>query len=336
VLLIGHLDTVFEKDSPFQRFERVSDSLARGPGVCDMKGGDVIMLLALHALKSAGQLDRLSFDVELTGDEEKAGLPHSLSRKDLKAAAEWADVAIGFEDGAGDPRTAVVARRSASSWTLRTSGQPSHSSQIFRPEVGSGAIYEASRILAAFHDSLRGEPYLTFNPGVILGGTSIGYDPEATRGTAFGKNNVVAESTVVSGDLRTISLEQRERAKVSMQRITGTHLPQTSAEITFDDGYPPLAPSDGNRRLLALYDRASQDLGFGAVEGVDPSRAGAADVSFADGLVDMAIDGIGQMGDGGHTVKETARLGTFGSQAKRIAITLLRLSEEWRRRGRGR
>jgi glutamate carboxypeptidase len=327
LLLIGHLDTVFEKDSPFQRYARVDDSTARGPGIIDMKGGDVIILLALHALADAGALDRLSITVMLSGDEEHQGDPVSLARADLYQAADWADVSIGFEDGAGDPRSAVVARRGSSSWTLRTAGHPAHSSQIFTPEVGSGAIYEAGRILAAFHDSLSHETYLTVNPGLVLGGTTLGLVPEAGRGTAAGKTNVVPESTVVEGDLRAVSLEQRERAKEIMRRIVARHLPRTSATIVFDDGYPPLSPAPGNRRLLALYDRASQDLGLGSVEAVDPARAGAADVSFTEGRVEMALDGIGLMGGGGHTVEETADLRTLPSQAKRAAVLLWRLSQ---------
>jgi glutamate carboxypeptidase len=332
VLLIGHLDTVFERDSPFQRFERFSDSTARGPGVIDMKGGDVVMLLALRALAEAGVLDRLSFRVVLTGDEEKAGLPHALSRRDLLQAADWADLAIGFEDGDGDPTTAVIARRGASSWRLRTAGQPAHSSQVFRPEVGDGAIYEAARILDAFRDSLSAQPLLTANPGVILGGTTVTFDGEQNRGMAFGKTNVVAESTVVAGDLRAISLPQREAAKATMRRIVEAHRTRTGAEIVFEDGYPPLAPSDGNRRLLATFDQASRDLGLGAVVEVDPARAGAADVSFAEGRVEQALDGVGLMGTGGHTTAETADLRWLARNASRVAVMLLRVAEE-RRRG---
>ena len=326
VLLIGHLDTVFEPDSPFQRYQRLDDSTARGPGICDMKGGNVIMLLALRALHETGALDRLQISVVLSGDEENAGSPLALARRDLVHAAEAADIAIGFEDGAGDPRMAVVSRRSASSWMLRTSGKPSHSSQIFRSEIGSGAIFEAARILQSFRDSLAREPYLTFNPGVIVGGTSAVLDSRTSRGTAFGKNNVVAESTLVSGDLRALSIEQRERAKALMQRIAAAHLPHGGAELKFNDMYPPLAPADGNRRLLAMFDRASQDLGFGAVSAVDPARAGAADVSFTEGHIEMAMDGVGLMGEGGHTVEETADLRTLGSQAKRMAVMLGRLA----------
>jgi glutamate carboxypeptidase len=325
VLLIGHLDTVFEADSPFQRYTATSDTTAAGPGVSDMKGGNVVMLLALGALAETGGLDRLAVTVFLAGDEEKAGAPIDLARRDLRAAAERADVAIGFEDGDDDPRTAVIARRGASSWKLRTSGRPYHSSQIFSDAVGSGAVFEAARILAAFHEALRGEDYLTMNPGLIVGGTTVTLDTEQARGTAFGKNNVVAESTLVSGDLRTLSEAQRETAKEVMREIVAEHHPGTDAVITFSDKYPPLAPTDGNRRLLALYDQASRDLGFGPVTAVDPARAGAADVSFTAGLVEMAMDGVGLMGDGGHTVDETADLRTFPVQAKRMAVLLWRL-----------
>jgi len=325
VLLIGHLDTVFEKDSPFQHYEALTDTTARGPGVCDMKGGDVILLLALQALKETGMLDRLTVTVVLTGDEEKHGLPLDRARADLLQAT--ADVAIGFEDGDGDPHHAVIARRGASEWSLRVWGTPAHSSQIFRPDIGGGAIYESARILGEFRDSLTVEPYLTVNPGAIVGGTAISFDREESRGTAFGKSNVIAETTLVSGDLRTLSIEQRENAKAIMQRIVAASPSHVGAEITFTDGYPPLAPGDGNRRLLALYDRASRDLGLGPVEPVDPSRAGAADVSFTSGRVAMAIDGVGMRGDGGHTVGETALLSWLPRQAQRAALLLSRLPE---------
>src|SRR6266850_1064753 len=215
ILLIGHLDTVFERDSSFQKFERLSETSARGPGIIDMKGGDVVMLLALQALREAGALDRLSLVAILIGDEEDSGAPLSLARRDLVEAATWADVAIGFEDGAGDPRTAVIARRGSGGWRLETTGRPAHSSQVFRPDIGSGAIYEASRILAAFHQALRGEDDPTVNPGVILGGTSITFDGDESRGATFGKSNVVAEHGTVAGDLRSISIAQRERAKAT-------------------------------------------------------------------------------------------------------------------------
>jgi glutamate carboxypeptidase len=326
-LLIGHLDTVFERDSPFQKFERISESQARGPGVCDMKGGDVIILQALKALQAAGALSTMNITVVMTGDEESAGDPQSAARAALVEAAKGADVAIGFEDGAGDPRTAVIGRRGTTGWTLTVKGKPAHSSQIFRADIGYGAIFEAARIVNAFRETLAGEPHLTFNPALVVAGTQVQFDKVQARGTAFGKDNVIPEHAIVSGDLRALSTEQFASARQRMEAIVkSSPLAQTSAEITFDEGYPPLAPTDGNRKLLEMYDRASRDVNAGPVAAVDPDRAGAADVSFVAGQVPMILDGVGLMGTGGHTIQETADLTTLPSQTKRAALVLYRLS----------
>jgi glutamate carboxypeptidase len=283
------------------------------------------MLLALRALRDAGLLDHCQITVVLTGDEEKAGLPLSESRRHLVEAARAADIAIGFEDGDGDPATAVVARRGSSTWRLEVSGTPAHSSQIFRDEYGHGAIFECARLLQAFEDSLAGEPYLTFNPGVIVGGTQVDLDAASNRGNAFGKSNVIAGSALVLGDLRSLSIAQRDKAKQTMQRIVAATSPRTSASLSFDDGYPPMEPRAAHRELLSQFNQVSLDLGFGAVTAVDPARAGAADVAFAAPHVTMALDGVGLMGSGGHTVDEVADLRTLSLQAKRVAVLLARL-----------
>src|SRR4051794_40934267 len=147
ILLIGHLDTVFEKDSPFQRFDRIDKSSARGPGVIDMKGGDVIMIAALKGLQAVGALASLNIVGVMNGDEEAAGAPLMRARETLVSAAAGAKAAIGFEDGPGDPRFAVTSRRGVSRWRLAVTAMPAHSSQVFRDGIGYGAIFEAARIL---------------------------------------------------------------------------------------------------------------------------------------------------------------------------------------------
>ena len=326
LLLIGHLDTVFEPSSPFQHFEQLDDSTARGPGVIDMKGGDVIIVAALRALRSAGLLDSLNVTVVFDGDEEDAGSPLREARRTLLDAARGAAAALGFEDGPGDPHVAVIARRGDEAWTLRTTGTPAHSSQIFQPEVGAGAVYEASRVLSEFYRRLAGQRYLTFNPGLALGGTAVTLDSTSVSGFAEGKTNVVAGRMTVTGDLRTISPEQLAAAKRDMQAIVARHLPHTTAELTFEPGYPPMAPTAGNTRLLAMYDRVSRDLGLWPVTAVDPSKAGAADVSFVASLVPMKIDGIGLSGHDDHTTGETADLRMLPVQTKRAALLLHRLT----------
>lgn len=327
ILLIGHLDTVFEPSHPFQEYEMINDSLIRGPGVIDMKGGNVIILLALKALKDAGILNKMPIEVVLTGDEEKSGSPLHLSKKALTEAAKRADIALAFENADGDPRTIVVTRRGSAGWRLEVTGNAAHSSQIFTEKVGVGAIYETSRILTEFYTQLSKEEHLTFNPGVILGGTAVSYDKDKNGGTAFGKSNVVAQQTIVNGDIRAVSLEQLTRAKETMTQIASKNMPGTSAVLTFKPGgYPPFTETQGNRKLLEFYSQVSKDLGYGPVDAVHPRKAGAADVSFTSGYVDMAIDGMGLCGTDDHTANETGNLNYLPIQAKRAAVLMYRLA----------
>jgi glutamate carboxypeptidase len=326
IVLVGHLDTVFEADSPFQKFERINATTAKGPGIIDMKGGNVIMIQALRALDAAGLLKSLNLVVVMTGDEESSGRPLSTAREALVTAAAGARAALGFEDGDGDPAHAVVSRRGSTNWRLDVSGKAAHSSQVFSDDVGPGAIYETSRILNTFRERLSNQLHLTFNPGVIVGGTSVQVDPAQSRGTAFGKTNVVAERVTVLGDIRALTRQQFANAQADMQQIARQWLPHTVAELTFDEGYPPLAPSVGNEQLLVIYNQASNDLGFGTVSAVNPDRAGAADVSFLAGTVPMIIDALGMKGRDGHTPGETADLTAMPKQSKRAALLISRLA----------
>ena len=328
ILLIGHLDTVFEPDSPFQKFERVNATTARGPGIIDMKGGDVIIIYALKALEAAGLLKSMSITVVMTGDEEAVGRPLAKAREALIAAARGARAAIGFEDGDGDPAHAVTARRGSTNWRLDVTGKAAHSSQIFREDIGAGAVFEAARILNTFRERLASQAHLTFNPGVVLGGTAVDVDAAHTRGTASGKTNIIAERATVLGDIRALTREQFATAQAAMQQIAKQSLAHTTAELTFDEGYPPLAPSAGNEQLLVAYNRASRDLGLGTVTAVSPDKAGAADVSFVAGIVPMIIDAVGLKGRDDHTPGETADLTTMSVQTKRAAVLLARLAKQ--------
>jgi glutamate carboxypeptidase len=326
VLLIGHLDTVFEREHPFQRYERQGDK-AIGPATADMKGGIVVALAALEAMHAQRVLEDLRITVVLHGDEEDAGTPIESARATLVQAAEAADIAIGLENADDDPKTAVVARRSSSRWQLKVSGTSAHSSQIFTEQVGAGAIYELARILHRFYEELSGEDFLTFNPGLVAGSTQLDYSSEPLRAETFGKDNIVAPEAVASGDLRAITLQQREQTKERMRKIVSENLPGTRATIEFDDGYPPMAPTESNKKLLTMYDEVSRDLGFGPVTAVDPRKAGAADVSFAADHVDMAIDGLGLLGGDSHTPQEFADLTSFQTQTQRLAVLLYRLGK---------
>ena len=322
LLLIGHLDTVFEADSPFQTFER-NGTMAYAPGGNDMKGGNVVILYALKALHDLNLLKDATITVAYTGDEERTGKPLSISRKDLIEAAKASDIALGFETATGF-NNATIARRGASGWKVETAGKRAHSSGVFSERTGAGAIFELSRILHQFYKEVRGEEYLTFNPGNILGGTFVNYETLKSSGTAYGKSNVVAQTAVVHGGLRFISETQKENARAKMRAIVDNHLPSTNATITFTDSYPAMGPTVANKALLNELSAVSEALGFGEVEAYDPGRRGAADISFVADYV-SGLDGLGSMGTGAHTPQETVDLATFNALIQRTAVFIYRL-----------
>ena len=323
LLLIGHLDTVFEENSPFQSFIR-QDSIAFGPGANDMKGGNVVILYALKALNELNLLRNASITIAFIGDEESTGKPLSISRKDLIEAGKEADIALGYENASGFDY-ATIARRGASGWSVETQGVRAHSSSIFNEQIGAGAIFEMSRILNSFYEEVRGEEYLTFNPGTLLGGTFVNYNMKKSSGEVFGKSNVVAQKAIVSGGLRFISEEQKENTRSKMRKIVAQNLPQTTASISFNDSYPAMKPTEGNLALLAELDQVSKDLGQGGVKPYDPLKRGAADISFVADFTD-GIDGLGTMGDGAHTPQETVNLNTMNALIQRSAILIYRLT----------
>ncbi len=325
LLLIGHLDTVFEADSPFQTFER-NGTMAYAPGGNDMKGGNVVILYALKALHDLNLLKDATITVAYTGDEERTGKPLSISRKDLIEAAKASDIALGFETATGF-NNATIARRGASGWKVETAGKRAHSSGVFSERTGAGAIFELSRILHQFYKEVRGEEYLTFNPGNILGGTFVNYETLKSSGTAYGKSNVVAQTAVVHGGLRFISETQKENARAKMRAIVDNHLPSTNATITFTDSYPAMGPTAANKALLNELSAVSEALGFGEVEAYDPGRRGAADISFVADYV-SGLDGLGSMGTGAHTPQETVDLATFNALIQRTAVFIYRLTRD--------
>lgn len=326
VLLIGHLDTVFEADSPFQTFVRDGDK-AVGPGVGDDKGGIVVILSALRAMQAAGTLKDANVTVVLTGDEERTGAPLSISRRDLIAAGKAAAFALEFEGLAMENGRdfGTIARRSSTNWTLRTTGRTGHSSTVFSDNLGYGAIYELTRILDAFRRELA-EPNLTYNVGVMAGGTPATLAADEFHVAAAGKTNIVAETAVARGDLRALTPEQEARARERMQTIVNQHLPRTTAELTFGQtGYPPMAPTEGNRDLLARLNAVNRDLGLPEMAEYDPARRGAADSGFVAADV-PTLGGLGMAGSGAHAEGESVDLTSLTRQAQRAAVLISRLS----------
>jgi glutamate carboxypeptidase len=318
LLLIGHFDTVFEGEG--QKFVR-QDSIARGAGTSDMKGGDVILLYALKALAATGQLDRMDVTVVITGDEEASGRPLELARRDLIEAAKRNDVAASFEGGSRE--FASITRRGSSNWILKVTGRQAHSAGVFGSNYG--AIYEVARILNTFRERLVGDPGLTFNPGLIGGGAELTVDTSGYTYAVSGKTNIIAPTAEVRGDLRFLTEEQKQRARGVMREIVAKNLPGTTAEISFEDSYPAMPLTKAGEAILAQYDTVSRALGYPAVKALDASRRGAGDLSFVAPLV-PGIDGLGALGSGAHSPQESVHLPSLQMQTERAAVFLARLA----------
>lgn len=331
LLLIGHMDTVFEKESSFQTYSLLpgnDGNIATGPGVNDMKGGLVVMLTALGAMQSAGVLDTAEIRIVLSGDEERHGDPIGVTRRDMMDAAKSSDVALEFESGVRlkGVDTASISRRSSVTWHLDTTGKSGHSSQIFSENMGYGAIYELTRIVDAFRTQLP-EAGLTFNVGLVLGGSTAALNDTKVGGAATGKANIVPPMAMAIGDIRTLDNGQTERIEQKMREIVGKHLPRTGATISFDEGYPAMPATEAGHDLVRQLNAVNASLGFPAMPELDPMLRGAGDIAFVapycPGLV-----GVGATGEGAHAETETVFLDSIPKQAKRNALLMYRLSQE--------
>ena len=330
MLLIAHLDTVFEPHSPFQRWTRRGD-IAEGPGAGDDKGGIAVILAAVRAMKAAGTLKNAAIVVFLTGDEEDAASPIDATRGKLIEYGKWADVALDFEGLAVDEGREMgsTARRSSDSWTVTVTAKSGHSSGIFRPDTGYGAVYELARIVDTFRRELP-EAKLTYNVGLVAGGETMELSADKIRAAATGKTNIIAPSATARGDLRALSQEQIDRAKAKMQAIVAQSLPGTKAQISFDEGgYPPMAPTEGNRSILTRLNAVNRDMGLPEMGELDPEKRGAGDISFVARDVD-SLAGFGPDASGSHAPGETVNIPSIAKQSKRAAILMSRLAAERR------
>ena len=323
LFLIGHLDTVFEPDMEPNPYKQLNDSTSTGQGVNDMKGGDMIILSALKVLYRLGYLKNTSVTAYFTGDEEKSGQPTEVSRADFIERAKHCDIALGFE-GANGLNTVATARRGASGWQLTVKGKQAHSAGVFSNNYG--AIYEAARIVNAFRETLSTEKYLTFNPGIFVGGSAIDYDSGKIEASVSGKTNIISPITYVQGDLRFLTEAQKNNARERMKKISTTdHLAATTAIISFTDGIPSMEPTAGNNALAETMSKLTVDMGIGPTKAGDPGSRGAGDISYIAKYLDC-LDGLGASGGGAHAPGETLNLKEYPILIQRAAIVIYRLT----------
>lgn len=322
ILLVAHLDTVFSSDSAFQRFVLSADEKhASGPGVIDDKGGLVTILFALKALHHVGELKNANITVVLVGDEELAAKPTDISRKVLIDAAKNSDLALGFEFGLS-PNELIVGRRGLSEWVLTSTGTSQHSSTIFQPTVGFGAVFELSRVLNEIRSELSQIPGLTINPGLLLGGQKVLENSEEGTGIANGKKTIISAQALAHGDMRFLTDEQRDSAEQAMVRVANHSLLGTTSTLEFRHFMPVMTATEANLRLLAEYSAVSQKLGGPILQAIPPETRGGADISYIARYIPASLDGLGPWGAGAHSEKETLNVDSLLVATKRAALFL--------------
>lgn len=322
LLLIGHLDTVFPS-SPQHRFQYLPNNWAKGIGVSDMKGGDVVIIQALKALQSLNLLEDTTIAVAFMGDEENSGQPHTISRALLIKLAKESDVVLDFESGPPS-----LGRRGITRWTLETMGLQQHSSLIFQPQVGYGAIYEMARILNQFAYRFAHTENLTINPSIVCGGTSLNFNAEERSGTVSGQTNVVAKTGVASGDLRYISDNQKLQTEKTMNKIVHANYPHTKAKISFTDLTPPMTPNFQNVILLHKLQSINHFFTATKLSSLPPKLRGGGDISFIAKYVPAGLVGLGPIGKYEHSLDEIVDLNSMHTASKRAALLIYMLTKQ--------
>lgn len=308
LLLMGHLDTVFPLDSPFQTFSRVGDTVF-GPGVADMKGGLVVMLYALKALHEAGELENISLSVLLNSDEEMGSLS---SRRFLEEQAQLHDYGLVYESSGAN--TMVRQRKGLGQARFVVHGKASHAGGAHAQ--GRSAIKELAYKIVEIERMTDYESGVTVNVGVINGGEA---------------RNTIAPCAEALVDLRYPESQQGVDAVTQFEQIFNTVFSYSvdSGELTTESWTnlhrPPKIPTEQSDRLLdktiAIGRLLGQELGVS-------NSGGGTDGSLTQAMGLPTLDSLGVSGSGAHSDREQASAASILQRAKLSAILMQRLSTE--------
>ena len=308
LLLMGHMDTVFPPDSPFQEFS-LEDGLIRGPGVFDMKGGLVVMLYALKALDEFGLLDDKTISVLLNSDEEVGSLS---SRQHLEQQARQHDYGLVFEGSVNNNQ--IRQRKGLGQARFVVHGRASHAGAAHQD--GRSAIRELAYKIIEIEDMTDYETGLTVNVGLVSGGEA---------------RNMVAPCAEAYVDLRYPLPQQGEAARQKFEDIAASlySVPadsdEISAELWVNLHRPPKIPTPASDRLL--YRTVAIGALLGEQIGIADSGGGT-DGSLTQAAGLPTLDSLGLIGSGGHSQREQAELSSFVRTTRRAAILIYRLLNE--------
>jgi len=304
IFLCGHLDTVFASGHPFQKARQISDDVLNGPGVADLKGGLLVMLLALTALERSPWADRIGWEVLFNPDEE---IGSQGSAPLLLEAASRNDFGLIFEPAYSDGGLASE-RKGSGNFDLVIEGRAAHAGR--NPEDGRNAIALAAELALSLHRLNGQRPGLTLNLGYTHGGGAL---------------NIVPDRAVLKFNVRTSQPSDECWLEEQLDRLLTRANDRDDFRVERFGGFtrPPKIISAGTARLQSLLGDCGRDLGLdlqfrpngGCCVGNNLSAAGLANV-----------DNLGVVGGDIHSDREWMRLSSLAERAKLNAGLMLKLA----------
>jgi len=302
LLLIGHMDTVFDEGTAAERPYRSDGERAFGPGVTDMKAGLLAGIHAIAALHQAGTRPSITF---VANPDEEIGSPFSTSF--IRTLAPRHDVALVLECARANGDI-VSSRKGIADYHLSLVGRAAHAG--VEPEKGRSAILEAAHLTLALH-ALNGRwSTVTVNAGVISGGT---------------RPNVVAERCELEVDLRATDLDAFNAAAAEVERLVASPTVD-GVEVTLrrSAGHPPMEKTDASARLVELAVSIAGELGFSLT---DAATGGASDANTCAALGVPTLDGLGPVGGDDHSVDEWLDLASVVPRTTLLAGLVARMGQ---------
>ena len=306
VLLIGHMDTVFDPGTAAARPFRIVDGVAYGPGVTDMKSGLLAGLYALRAILAEDRelpFERLTF---IANPDEEIGSPTSSAH--IRAAAADVDAALVLECARANGDI-VSSRKGILDTRIAIKGRAAHAG--VEPEKGRSAILEAARVVREIH-ALNGRwDGVTVNVGKITGGT---------------RPNVVAERCDLEVDVRSTTAEGLREVEGAVRDIAAaTEVPDTTVDVEVRVGWLPMEKLERSGRLVDHARAIAARLGF---EVNDTSTGGASDANTTSGMGVPSLDGLGPIGGNDHSPAEYLDVESIVPRTTLLAGLLLAIARD--------
>jgi glutamate carboxypeptidase len=306
VLLVGHMDTVFDPGTAASRPFRIDDGIAYGPGVTDMKSG---LLAGLYAIKSLiAEFDGLPFErlTFIANPDEEVGSPSS--RDHIKAAAADVDACLVLECARANGDI-VSARKGILDTRLTVHGRAAHAG--VEPEKGRSAILEAARVVRELH-ALNGRwPGVTVNVGKVTGGT---------------RPNVVPERCDLEVDVRATTADGLAEVEAAIRELSATtEVPDTTIEANVRVSWLPMEKLERSGRLVDHAKAIAERLGF-TVD--DTATGGASDANSTSGMGVPSLDGLGPIGGNDHSPAEYLEVESIVPRTTLLAGLLLAMARD--------